>query len=91
MQKILEFSRPNRSGAKTHTGRYAKLAGFAAVAALVLMATTYWSPRDSSFAHATAPRMEPHAHAAAVASLYFPVPLLGAAAKIAPEEHIEAF
>ena len=91
MQKILDFRSPRRLGTKALMGRYAKLAGLAAAAALVLLATTHGSPRDSSFAHATAPRVEPDAHAAAVASLYFPVPLHGAAAKAAPEEHIEAF
>jgi hypothetical protein len=91
MRKILEFRSPNRFGTATPTSRYAKVAGVAAVAALVLMATAYWSPRESSYAYATAPRIQPEVQTASFASHYFPVPLHDAAGAATPEEHIEAF
>lgn len=91
MHEILEFRSPNRSAANALMGRPAKYAGVAVIAAVLLIAMTSWSPRDSSHARAALPRVDREVHAASVASLYFPVPLHDAVPETASEAHIQAF
>jgi hypothetical protein len=91
MHNILEFRNPNRLAADARAGRHAKSAGVAVVVALLLLATTQWSPRDASYAHATSGGAEKAMQSSAVASVYFPVPMHHPAPASAPDEHIQAF